>query len=144
MMYLMRTKKNNGADHERCFVSESEDATESRLVLLALGDALPRLRYACSVTVYTESTYIASALKNHWLEAWERNGWKNARDTEVQDSILWSRIYQLLEETGHELAAEPGSHEYAHWMRWKMQIVDAYQDIFSEVKESRPALYVTE
>jgi len=141
----MRTKRKNGADYEsRPSVAEFDNVTEGRLVLLALRDAVQRLNYACSVTLYTESTYIASALENHWLEKWERSGWKSARGKEIRDSILWSRIYQLLDETGHELSAIPGSHEYAHWMRWQMQIAGAYKDIFSEVKEKRLTLYMTE
>ena len=106
-------------------------------MLLAIRDALQILQYACSVTIHTENTYIANAVNNHWMESWEQNGWKNAKDKEVRDSILWSQIYQTLEETGHELAAEQGNHEYAHWMRWKMQFADVYKDIFSEVVEKQ-------
>lgn len=138
VMYLMRTKKNNGTDHEsRPSVTESDNATEGRLILMAIRDALQRMNYACAVTVHTESSYIAGAINNHWMEAWERNGWKNARGREVQDSILWSQIYRILEETGHELSAEQGSHEYAHWMRFQMPLADAYKDIFSDVSEKR-------
>lgn len=133
----MRTQKKSGADYEsKPSVAESDEATEGRLVLLAIRDALQRLQYACSVIIHTESTYIANAVNSHWLESWERNGWKNAKDKEVQDSILWSQIYQILEETGHELSVEQGSHEFSQWMRFQMQIVDAYKDIFSDVTET--------
>lgn len=135
-MYIMRTQKKSGADYEsKPSVAESDEATESRLVLLAIRDALQRLQYACSVIIHTESTYVANAINNRWMETWERNSWKNAKDREVQDSILWSQIYQILDETGHELSAEPGSHEFSQWMRWKMQFASAYKDIFSEVTE---------
>lgn len=136
MMYLMRTKRKNGADHEsRPSVTESEDATEGRLVLMAIRDALQRLNYACEVHVHTESAYMASAINNNWMEAWERNGWKNARGREVRDSILWCQVYRILGEAGHVLAAETGSHEYSQWMRWKMQFANALNNVFSEVRE---------
>lgn len=138
MMYLMRTKRDNGADYESLpSVAEYDDATEGMLVLLALRDALQRMNYACRIAVHTESTYITAAIEKHWPEAWERNGWKNARGKEVRDSILWSQIHQMQEESGHILSAECGSHEYAHWMRFQMPLAPAYKDIFSEVRENR-------
>ena len=136
VMYVMKTKRRNGTDYESLpSLMESDNATEGRLVLLALRDALQRLQYACTVILHTENDYIASAINNRWMAAWERNGWKNAHHREVQDSILWCQIYQILDETGHELAAEPGSHEYGKWMRWKMQFAEVLPDVFSEVKE---------
>lgn len=138
----MRTKRKNGADYEsRPSVAESEDATEARLVLMAIRDALQGLRYACEVVVHTESAYIASAISNGWMEAWDRNGWKTARGREVQDSILWCQVYRILEEDGHLLSAEAGGHEYSQWMRWKMQFVNAWNDVFSEVREE-PVCFV--
>ena len=138
-MYLMRAKRKNGTDHEsRPSVSESDNATEGRLVLLALRDALQRLNYACGVTVHTECADIAAAINSRWPEAWEGNGWKNSKGKEVPDSILWCQVLHLLEEGGHLLGAEPGAHEYSGWMRWNMQLANAYKDIFSEVgKNSR-------
>lgn len=136
VMYIMRTKRNSGADYESKFsVVESDNATEGRLVLLAIRDSLQRLQYACSVTIHTESTYIANAINNRWMEAWERSSWKNAKGKEVRDSVLWSQIFQMLEETGNELSAECGSHEFAHLMRWMMPLVKTYKDIFSDVAE---------
>lgn len=142
VMYLMRTKRMDGTDHEsNPSVTESDNATEGRLVLMAIRDALQRMNYACSVMIHTENAYIASAINNRWMEGWERGGWKTARGKEVRDSILWSQVYHLLVEAGHGLSAEQGAHELAHWMRWEMQVVDAYKDIFSEVEE-KPVSFV--
>lgn len=142
VMYLMRTKRSDGTDHESLpSVTESENATEGRLVLMAVRDALQRLKYACRVVLHTESAYIASAINNNWMEAWERNCWKNARGREVRDSILWSQVYQILGETGHVLEAETGSHEFSGWMRWKMQFTEVWNDVFSEVREE-PVCFV--
>ena len=136
-MYIMRTQRENGANYEsKPAIAEYDEATESRLILHAVRDALQRLKYDCRVTIYTECLYIKSVLDNHWLETWQQNNWKNAKGKEVQDSILWSQIYQLIDETGHILTAENGSHEFSHWMRWKMQLIHAYKDIFWEVTEN--------
>ena len=136
-MYIMRTQRKSGDNYEsRPAVAEYDEATENRLVLYAVRDALQRLKYDCRVTIYTECQYIKSVLDNRWLERWQINNWKNAKGKEIQDSILWSQIYQLLDETGHVLTAEKGSHEFSQWMRWKMQIVHAYKDTFWEIPEN--------
>lgn len=141
VMYIMLTKRSNGTIYESLpSVAEFDEATENRLVLAALWDALQRLNYACAVTVYTESIYIGRAINSRWPEKWEKDGWKNAKGKEVKDSILWCRIQHLLEETGSVLSAETGPHEYSGWMRWHMPLADAYKDIFGEVRERRVCL----
>ncbi|MCM1239985.1 MAG: hypothetical protein NC331_11460 [Lachnospiraceae bacterium] len=135
-MYVMRTERRDGSAHESPpSVAEALDATEGRLVLMAVRDALQRMNYACSITVHTESAYIASAISNGWMEAWERDGWRNAKGKEVRDSTLWAMIYRLVEEDGHVLSAEQGAHEYAQWMRWRMAFTDALPGVFSGVRE---------
>lgn len=132
----MRTKRSNGTDHESLpSVAEYTQVTEGRLVLLALRDALQRMNYACRVTIYTESAYIAGAVNNCWPQAWAGNGWKNAKGKEVQDKELWSRILELAGEAGHELAVEAGAHEFVPWMRWQMPLAEAYPEVFSEIEE---------
>ena len=101
VMYIMRTKRSNGTIYESLpSVAELDNATENRLVLSALWDALQRLNYACAVTAYTESLYIGRAVNSRWPEKWEKDGWKNAKGKEVKDSILWRRVLHLLEGTG--------------------------------------------
>lgn len=134
VMYLMRTKLKSGADKESApEIAEYDNATESRLVLYAIRDAIGRLKYACRVVIHTECDYVAAAIEQHWPEAWQENAWKSRKGKEVKDAVLWSMILQDLEESGHELTAEPGKHEWSQWMQWNMPITKAYKDTFCKV-----------
>ena len=136
VMYLMRTKLKSGADKESApEIAEYDNATESRLVLYAIRDAIGRLKYACKVVIHTECEYVAAAIEQHWPEAWQENAWKSSKGKEVKDAVLWSMILQDLEESGHELTAERGKHEWSQWMQWNMPITKAYKDTFYKVEK---------
>lgn len=136
VMYLMRTKLKSGADKESApEVAEYDNATESRLVLYAIRDAIGRLKYACRVVIHTECDYVAAAIEQHWPEAWQENAWKSSKGKEVKNAILWSMILQDLEDSGHELTAERGKHEWSQWMQWNMPITKAYKDTFCKVEK---------
>lgn len=134
-IYIMRTHRQNGQDHESKPAIRAEDnATESRLVLLALWDALQRFVYACDVVIYTECSYVAAAINNMWPDTWRENGWINARGQQVKDWGLWQMILQELEETGHIIKAVPGKHEFSKWMRCNIPNLPAEMDAFTAVE----------
>ncbi len=135
VIYTMKTKRGNGADYESLpSMAAYQEATEARLVLYALRDALRRMNYACEVMVHTESAYIASAIQNRWHQEWRAGGWKNSKGREVKDSALWGDILNELEEGGHELEADAGKHEYSEWMRWKMELSQPLYDVFTKIR----------
>lgn len=135
VIYIMRTSLKNGQNHEsRPAVRAEDPATESRLVLLALRDALMRIVYACEVVVYTECTYVAAAVNNMWPAVWQKSNWINARGQQVKDWCLWECILQELDETGHILRAVPGKHEFSAWMRCNMPHLTADKESFTAVE----------
>lgn len=130
----MKTHKRDGSEHESCpAVRASDDATESRLVLLALLDALRRIKYACNVVVHTECTYIAAAINQMWPAVWRENSWMTARGQQAKDRVLWENILIELEEAGHILKAVPGKHEFSNWVRCNLPYLEAGKAAFSEV-----------
>ena len=134
-IYIMRTLRQDGRNHESRPAIRAEDpATESRLVLLALRDALMRIKYACEVVVYTECTYAAAAINNMWPAGWKENNWVNARGQQVKDWHLWERILWELEDAGHILRAVPGKHEFSVWMRCNIPRLAADKESFTEVE----------
>lgn len=136
-MYVMKCLRKNGEPHESDpEVAQYEQATESRLVLYAIREALCRLNYACEVVIHTECGYVAAAISQNWPEMWQENGWKNKRGKEVADSILWSEIIQELEQSGHLLKVEEGKHEFSGWMKWKLPVVQAWNDAFAKVEKN--------
>ncbi|MCM1190646.1 MAG: hypothetical protein NC541_15305 [bacterium] len=141
----MCCKRADGRDYEADpNIAAYENATESSLVLHALRDALQRLKYACEVVVHTDCSYIAAAIGQGWPEVWAGKNWKNSRGEEVKDSVLWDMILEELEEGGHILRVEKGKHEYRNLMRWKLQMVAAYRDVFMPVRDWRSTLMLSE
>lgn len=135
-MYSMRGQKKDGTPHEsKPRIAQYEQATESRLVLYAIRDALPRLNYISEVIIHTECGYVAAAFNQHWPEQWQENGWKNKRGKDVADSILWSEILQELEESGHLIQVEEGKHEFSDWMKWAIPRESDLEDVFVEVEK---------
>lgn len=132
----MQTLKKDGKPYEsRPEVAEYDDATEAKLVLFALRDALGRMNYACEIVIYTECIYVAEAVENRWPDAWKVMGWKNSRERDVADAALWRDIYTELTDTGHLLRAKLGKHEYSGWMQWKMPLAKAYKDTFQPLSK---------
>ena len=133
VMYVMWAKLQSGkvkeSDPE---VAEYDDATESRLVLYAIKDALIRTNYACRVVIYTECDYVAAAINQHWPEEWQKNNWKS-KGKDVKDAVLWSMILQELEESGHQLEAEKEKHTWSEWMRWNFPMTKPLKSVFKKV-----------
>ena len=135
--YVMRSTKKNGEPYESTpEIAQYEDTTEHRLVIYAIRDALNRLNYACEIVIHTESSYPAAVFNQHWLEGWQKNGWKNKRNQDVADSDLWSEIQEEIERSGHLLQAETGKHEFSDWMRWKLAVVQEKNNEFSKVDKN--------
>lgn len=132
----MKYLRADGREHEsKAEVAEYEDATESRLVLYGIREALQRLKFACEIVVHTECAYIAGAIEQNWPEEWEKKNWKNSRGETVKDSVLWSQIWQTVTEEGHQMRAVEGRHEYSELMRYKMHLAPAFQDSFWQIKD---------
>ena len=136
-VYVMKSTKKNGEPYESApEIAQYEDATENRLIIYAIREALNRLNYACEVVIHTESRYTAAVFNQHWLEEWQRNGWKNKRHKDVVDSGLWMVIQQEIEKSGHLMQAETGKHEFSDWMRWKLAVVQERNNEFSKVDKN--------
>ena len=104
------------------------------MILLALRDALKRIKYACEVVIYTECTYVAAAVNNMWPVAWRDNNWQTARG-QAKDQELWQDILHELEDTGHILKAVSGKHEFCDWMRSNMPHLTADTKAFTMVEQ---------
>ena len=69
--------------------------TNNRMELTAVITALEALREPCSVTLYTDSKYVVSAINEGWVYGWAKNGWKR-KTGEVKNPEMWQRLMPLL------------------------------------------------
>lgn len=87
--------------------------TNNRMELYAAIKGLSALRYACEVTLFTDSQYLANAINKNWIDKWRRMGWRNKDGSSRLNADLWKILDKLLAEhtvkftwlrghTGHE------------------------------------------
>ena len=69
--------------------------TNNRMELTGPIEALGKLKFSCDVTLYSDSAYVINAFRQHWLEGWQRNGWKTASKKPVENQDLWQALVML-------------------------------------------------
>lgn len=91
-------------DTERELSGNCPDTTNNRMELTAAVKALELLTEPCSVTVVTDSQYLANCFKQGWMKNWLKNGWKTSAKKPVKNVDLWKQINSLIEQ--HEITWE--------------------------------------
>ena len=69
--------------------------TNNRMELTAPIMALTRIKEPCEVKVYSDSSYLVNAFRQHWLENWVRRGWLKADKKPVENQDLWQELLRL-------------------------------------------------
>ncbi len=71
------------------------DSTNNRMELIAVIEALQRLKNPCRVTLITDSEYVKNAFTAGWLVGWQAKGWKTAARKPVKNQDLWMQLIEL-------------------------------------------------
>lgn len=71
--------------------------TNNRMELLAAIVALETLNRPCEVELHSDSQYLVNAFNKHWIEGWQRRGWKTAAKKPVKNIDLWQRLLAAME-----------------------------------------------
>lgn len=91
-----------------------QEVTANQAELQIMAAAVERLREPCEIDIFTECGYIASGIEN--LDAWQRNGWKTSRGTEVANVEIWKQIAEKLQNCNvRSRVKEPN--EYRSWLK---------------------------
>ena len=69
-----------------------ERTTNNRMELLAVIVALEALKRPCEVELHSDSQYVCNAFNKHWIEGWQKRGWKTADKKPVKNVDLWKRL----------------------------------------------------
>lgn len=88
-------------DHQQYVDSAGEfGATNNRMEIMALYQALIFLIkqnwQQKSIVVILDSRYILNAITQHWLNNWQKNGWKTASGQPVANQELWQKLAKVL------------------------------------------------
>lgn len=84
--------------HEKELSGGAAKTTNNRMELTAVIQGLSALKEACSVTIYTDSKYVADAVTKGWAKSWKKNGWRKADKKPALNADLWDILLHLLEE----------------------------------------------
>lgn len=93
---LLRFVDAHGVTHEKELAEGYQLTTNNRMELLGVIRALEALKAPCKVTVQTDSKYVSDAFNQHWIESWQRKGWKNAKKEPVANRDLWEELLKLV------------------------------------------------
>ena len=64
--------------------------TNNRMELFAAISGLGALKGPCDVTLYSDSNYLVQAFNDHWIDGWQRRGWKTSSGSPVENQDLWA------------------------------------------------------
>ena len=86
----------NGIEKE---ISGGEaNTTNNRMEITAVIAGLQALKEPCSITLYTDSKYVADGIAKGWAASWRARGWKKADKSPALNPDLWGTLLDLLEE----------------------------------------------
>lgn len=87
LMYGQHKKEMSGGEPQ---------TTNNRMEIQAALSALSVLKEPCAVDIYTDSAYLCNAVEKKWLANWQRNGWKTASKSPVENQDLWQSLLALM------------------------------------------------
>lgn len=77
-----------------------KSTTNNQMELTAAIMALKQLKFACAVTLYTDSQYVKKGI-TEWIDGWSKNDWKNSQKKPVKNKELWIELSE--EAKRHEI-----------------------------------------
>lgn len=85
-----------GQMHEKELCEGFENATNNRMELLGVINALKELKTSCEVEVVTDSNYVVKAFNEHWIDSWIKNNFRIGTKNEVKNIDLWKELLELI------------------------------------------------
>ncbi len=88
-------------DNKEVVISGGErDTTNNRMELMAVIEALKKVKVPSRIRITTDSNYVVRGMKE-WIFKWIKNGWKNSQKRPVSNRDLWETLLKL--SSGHEI-----------------------------------------
>lgn len=72
------------------------NTTNNRMELTACIKALEALKEPCTVTLTTDSKYVADGINNGWAKSWQTNNWRKSDKKPALNPDLWENLLNLL------------------------------------------------
>ncbi len=86
----------DGAGRELVLTGGEAPSTNNRMELMAALEGLAAAPAGADIELVTDSTYLANAISQGWLDGWQRRGWRTAAKQPVANRELWERMIREL------------------------------------------------
>lgn len=96
-----------GVSHVKEISEGFEKTTNNRMELMGVIAGLEALNRPCEIDLYSDSQYVIKAFNDHWIDNWQKKGWKKSDGKPVLNIDLWQRLLA---------AAKPHSIRW-HWVK---------------------------
>ena len=109
--------------------------TNNRMELFAAISGLGALKEPCDVTLYSDSNYLVQAFNDHWIENWQKNGWKTSNGTQVENQELWFVLTTLTRKHHVTFVKVKGHADHPENNRWEelaRAAIDEYRKSYTE------------
>lgn len=97
------------------------NSTKNQSQIMILNIALSHLKKKrFRFSIYADFGYVESAFSQGWIDEWEKNGWKNAKNEPVGNAAMWQEALILL--NGNEILFDHETKDkYRNWMLSEMK-----------------------
>lgn len=85
-----------GQEHIKELSCGYKKTTNNRMELMGVIRALEALKHPCQVDLWSDSQYVVKAFEEHWIDKWQKNGWKTAGKKAVKNIDLWKKLLELM------------------------------------------------
>lgn len=85
-----------GQEHIKELSCGYKKTTNNRMELMGVIRALEDLKRPCQVDLWSDSQYVVKAFEEHWIDKWQKNGWKTAGKKAVKNIDLWKKLLELM------------------------------------------------
>jgi ribonuclease HI len=68
-----------------------KQTTNNQMELMGAIEGLNALKRACTVDLYTDSSYVMQGMEN-WIHGWKRKGWRAASGQPVKNIEFWQAL----------------------------------------------------
>lgn len=82
----------SGVLHTKELSAGYRKTTNNRMEIMGAVAALEALKRPCEVELHSDSQYLVNAVNKHWIQSWQKHGWKTAAKKPVKNPDLWKRL----------------------------------------------------
>lgn len=73
-----------------------KSTTNNQMEISAVIEGLKAIPKNCSVTVYSDSSYVVNAFQKHWIDSWKHRNWVKNDGSPVLNRGLWEQLLSVI------------------------------------------------